>query len=380
MPECSNVCVAMSLVALLVSQALFSSATGAQESAVAPLSASQAPSTQASNAKAPEHSFPDLSIPPNADEKTLDEIVTRAKSARPHTPQEYQAMQTALRDASKQLMSLLKGKEHVPRYQQAELDAISGAVALMTYFGEDAKKKTLEQVHAFLKARKKLSMPDIQTGMLAAAMLELQPDKQPAHDTYKLLDELLEKDEREEMQSLRLNLQAAIRRLGLLGNKFELDIESLDGSRVKIDDLAGKYVVVDFFATWCEPCLAEVPRIQKHYAKYKDKGLAVIGISLDENTKSLKAYLERAQLPWPVIHDDAADELDRLQMKFGISQLPTVLLLNKEGTVVSLEARGAELDRLVQMLFEAPTPAPPQQTAPVAQPAASTTDSRLDRK
>ena len=62
-------------------------------------------------------------------------------------------------------------------------------------------------------------------------------------------------------------------------------------------------------------------------------------------------------LPWPVVHDNASDPLERLQMTFGIAHLPTVLLLNKEGTVVSLEARGAELERLMQMLFEAPTPA-----------------------
>ena len=64
-------------------------------------------------------------------------------------------------------------------------------------------------------------------------------------------------------------------------------------------------------------------------------------------------------MPWQVIHDNAADPFDRLQLKFGVAALPTVLLLNKEGTVVSLEARGAELDRLMEMIFEAPTPADP---------------------
>ena len=128
---------------------------------------------------------------------------------------------------------------------------------------------------------------------------------------------------------------------------------------VKTEDFAGKFVIVDFFASWCQPCLSEVPRLKKYAAKYKEKGLEVLAISLDETREGLDKYLASAELPWHVIHDNAADPFDRLQLKFGVAALPTVLLLNKEGTVVSLEARGAELDRLMEMIFESPTPAEP---------------------
>ena len=233
----------------------------------------------------------------------------------------------------------------------------------MTFVGEDSQQKTLEQVHEFLKGREELSIQDTQTGMLAAAMLELQPDKQPARDTYQLLCDLLENDSREEMQSLRLNLQASIRRLNLLGNKFDLQATSLDGREIRIDDYAGKFVIVDFFASWCEPCLTDMPHLKEQFAKYQDRGLAVIAISLDTDAQALDKYLQQAELPWPVIHDNAEDPLDRLQMKFGVLHLPTVLLLNKAGAVVSLEARGAELERLTARLFETPTLAEPQATA-----------------
>jgi hypothetical protein len=105
--------------------------------------------------------------------------------------------------------------------------------------------------------------------------------------------------------------------------------------------------------------LSEVPRLKKYAIKYKDKGLEVLAISLDETREGLDKYLAEAELPWQVIHDDAVDPLERLQLKFGVAALPTVLLLNKEGTVVSLEARGAELDRLMEMIFETPTLAEP---------------------
>ncbi|MEM8733538.1 MAG: TlpA disulfide reductase family protein [Planctomycetota bacterium] len=302
--------------------------------------------------------LPDLSIPKGADAKTLSAIVAKAKAVSPASPAQYQAMQTAIRDASRALIKQMKGKEDSNEYKQAELDTITASVALMTFFGEDAKKKTVEQVHNYLKNKETLSITDIQTGMMAAAMLELQPNKKPARDTYELMDELLEEDEREEMQSLRINLKANVRRLQLLGSKFEIDAKALSGDRIKTDNYAGKYVIVDFFATWCQPCLAEVPRLRKQFEKYRSKGLEVVGISLDQDDDALATYLDNEKLPWPVIHDSAEDPMKTLQMRFGVAQLPTVLLLNKEGTVISLEARGAELDRLMDLLFESPTPAP----------------------
>lgn len=303
--------------------------------------------------------FPDLTIPAGARVEDLNAIIRKAQAAQPRSPDQYQQMQTAIRDASRQILIQLRGQEESPQYRQAELDSISSSVALITFFGEDARQKTMEQVHDFLKKRKQLELRDVQMGMMAAAMLELQPNKKPARDTYELLDERLKEDEREEMQSLRINLQASVRRLNLLGSKLELAATAIDGKKIEIDDFAGKFVLVDFFATWCEPCMNEMPRISRHYEKYHSKGLEVIGISLDTDRDALDQYLARADFAWPVIHDSDENPLETLQMKFGISQLPTMLLLNKEGTVVSLEAHGAELDRLLQMLLDAPIPAPP---------------------
>lgn len=349
-----------------------------QSSAATPAEASQA-TAQAPPTEA--EPFPDLTIAADATTDQLIALVDQAKQLRPRTPDQYQAMQTAIRDASKMLAKQLDKVSDAKRIQQAELDTISSSVSLMAFIGEDSQQKTLEQVHEFLKGRKELSLQDTQTGVLAAAMLELQPDKQPARDTYQLLSDLLENDPREEMQSLRLNLQASIRRLDLLGNKFDLAATSLDGREIRIDDFAGKFVIVDFFASWCEPCLTDMPHLKQQFAKYQDKGLAVIAISLDTDATALDKYLQQAELPWPVIHDNAEDPLQRLQMKFGVSHLPTVLLLNKEGAVVSLEARGAELERLMEMLFETPTLAEPQSNdadAPEAEKPAQKTESLIE--
>lgn len=300
--------------------------------------------------------LPDLTFNANSTAEALEKVIATAKGIRPGSPEQYSAMQTAIRDASKQLMTVLKDN-NLPRYKQAQLDSMSASLTLATFFGEEARAKVVEQLKQMLKEREVLSIEDVQMATFAAANLELNPNKKDARDIYALLDELLTEDKREEMQSLRIHLQSSMRRIDLLGKKFEIEYKDIHDKLVKTSDFAGKFVIVDFFASWCQPCLSEVPRLKKYAAKYKEKGLEVLAISLDETRESLDTYLSKAELPWQVIHDNAADPFDRLQLKFGVAALPTVLLLNKEGTVVSLEARGAELDRLMEMLFEAPTPA-----------------------
>ncbi len=306
---------------------------------------------------------PDMSFPPGASKEVLLKVIATAKGFRPFNADQYKLQQTALRDASSALMKLIDNQED-PVRMQAELDVLSSNAALMTNESDEARDQVLEKIITYLKSRKQLSLADVQTGMIVGFYLELQPRKSPARDVYSTMVDLLEKDEREEMQALRINLQASVRRLEMLGNKLDLNVKTIDDKPIKTEDFAGKFVLVDFFATWCGPCIAEVPRLKRHYDKYREKGLEVVAISLDDDRQALDKYLEEAKLPWPVIHDSAPELSDKLQMKFGIASLPTVLFLNKEGVVVSLEARGAELDRLMERLFEMPTPAEPEPEAP----------------
>ena len=317
--------------------------------------ASQNGAPQAAPQAAPPSDFPDLTIPEKADAAALQSIVAKAKQARPTNGEQYKAQQTAIKTASAKLMQMLK--KDSSGYQQAEVDSITASVSLLTFFNEKDQATLITQLTDFLKGRKQLSMQDVQTGMMAAGMLELQPQKQPAHSVYSVLDELLKPDKRPEMQSLRLHIQASIRRLEMLGRKFEFEAKSIDGKSLKTDDFAGKYVLVSFFASWSKPSIAELSLVKTHYEKYAAKGLVVVGVCMDENRTDLDNILKQTPLPWPVVHDNAANVLDRFQLKYGIASLPTGLLLNKEGTVISLEARNDELTRLMQMLFDAPTPA-----------------------
>lgn len=309
----------------------------------------------------PAADFPDLTIPDNADVATLQSILAKAKQARPVTGENYKSQQNAIKTAAAKLVGLLKKDSR--EYQQAEVDVITSSVALLTFFSEKDQAELTKQLVDFLKNRKQLSMQDVQTGLTAAGMLELRPQKQPAHDVYSVLDELLKDDKRPEMQSMRINVQGSIRRLEMLGRKFEFQASSIAGQSLKAEDFAGKFLLVNFFASWSPPSVAELQLIKAQHEKYSGKGLTVVSVCVDEARPALDNILKQQPLPWAVVHDNAANPLDRLQLKYGIASLPVGFLVNKEGTVISLEARNEELVRLMQILFETPTPAEPNPAA-----------------
>jgi thiol-disulfide isomerase/thioredoxin len=142
------------------------------------------------------------------------------------------------------------------------------------------------------------------------------------------------------------------RRLNLLGNPIELTGQQLDGSEFDWDAYRGKVVLVDFWATWCGPCLAEAPNVKKNYEKYHDRGFEVVAISLDTKKSALQDYVKSKQVPWVNLFQSGAGWKHPMAVKYGVSAIPTVFLVNREGNVVSLRARGAELGKQLKILLE----------------------------
>ncbi len=147
-------------------------------------------------------------------------------------------------------------------------------------------------------------------------------------------------------------LQGAGRRLGALGKEIEVVGKTPNGKEVNLAKLKGKVVLVDFWATWCGPCVREIPNIKKMYAKYHDKGFEVIGISVDKEKDKLDEFLKEEKLPWPCIYDSGAPEGERLAEYFGVLSIPQAILVDQQGHVVALEARGPELGRLLARLID----------------------------
>lgn len=156
------------------------------------------------------------------------------------------------------------------------------------------------------------------------------------------------------------NLEGLMRRLNLLGNTMEVTGTLLDGKPVDWKSYRGKVVLVDFWATWCGPCIGELPNVLEMYEAYHDKGFEVIGVSLDDTPEAAEEFIAERKIPWSSIFPK--NEKDRswnhpLAQYYGISGIPTAILVDKDGKVVSLNARDQELRVQLQQLLGDPVAA-----------------------
>jgi thiol-disulfide isomerase/thioredoxin len=147
-----------------------------------------------------------------------------------------------------------------------------------------------------------------------------------------------------------LKMEGAARRLELPGHAIEITGTKIDGTPFDWSNYRGQVVLVDFWATWCSPCLSELPNLKRNYERYHDKGFEVVGISLDDNRRRLENFIADEQLPWTTLFEAGGWETP-LAIYYGISSIPRAILVDRDGTVISIQARGNELDERLAQLF-----------------------------
>ena len=124
----------------------------------------------------------------------------------------------------------------------------------------------------------------------------------------------------------------------------------INGNPISLKDYRKKVVLLDFWATWCGPCIAEMPNVKKVYDTYKDMGFVVIGISLDNDASEVRDFLKECELPWRQVCDGQDGHLKKL---FQIRGIPSLWLIDRAGKVISYNVRGAELRKLVDEAVKA---------------------------
>lgn len=180
------------------------------------------------------------------------------------------------------------------------------------------------------------------------------PDSALAQRALSELIPLFRTNDSPEVQKRLPMLEGIERRLNLPGNAIEVSGTFLDGTKLDWASYRGKVVLVDYWATWCGPCRAEVPNILQNYLKYHDKGFEVIGISLDDTREAAEEYVKQTNIPWPSLFHESTDGSgwqNPMAVRYGITGIPTAILVDQEGKVVSMNARGprlaAELEKLL---------------------------------
>jgi peroxiredoxin len=130
------------------------------------------------------------------------------------------------------------------------------------------------------------------------------------------------------------------------GAKFpDFSEKDLLGNPLSVSQYKDKLVLVEFWATWCAPCVAELPNILKAYNKHHAEGFEVIGVSLDfdQDKQKLKSFLKAKELPW-VQYFDGKGWQNKLAVKYGIDQVPATFLLDRQGKIIAQDLHGEALE------------------------------------
>ena len=136
---------------------------------------------------------------------------------------------------------------------------------------------------------------------------------------------------------------------GKLAPDFEQ--EKPDGTKMKLSDLRGQVVLLDFWASWCGPCRKENPNVVNVYHKYKNDGFTVMNVSLDKSREAWLAAIEKDGLVWPNHVSDLKFWSNEAAQLYKVSGIPFTVLIDKEGKIIGTNIRGEALGETLKSIF-----------------------------
>ncbi|MCA9267468.1 MAG: TlpA family protein disulfide reductase [Planctomycetales bacterium] len=281
------------------------------------------------------------------------EDVRDARPGRPRGPAEYRALHQYLKHAPAAIQAATEKVLTLEKDKKSESYAAASGMLLESKvmgFAEADAEGRKAMLGAVVDHLKKYGVRRTEASIAYGISSALEDaDEKLAGQAYADFAALIEKSDDEEIRSFASAFAGPARRLNLLGSKMDVFGVKLDGTEFDWDEYADKVVLIDFWATWCGPCVAELPNVKEAYDKYHDKGFDVIGVNLDKRRFALDQFLAKNPLPWTQLHSEEPE--GNLADHYGISAIPFIVLVGRDGKVISTHARGRELGRLLEEQF-----------------------------
>ncbi len=246
-----------------------------------------------------------------------------------------------------------KNAADVQEYDKRATPAMNAAAARMRLLDLDEltrneKIEIYKQIHTNLVSPH-MDADDLDMAVAFAEGLETAGDLRLAAQVYHAFATTLATNKEPLIVDLAKTLAGASRRLQLPGNPIQVVGTTIDGKPFDWKTYQGKVVLIDFWATWCGPCRAELPNLQKLHAQYGQRGFEIVSISIDQDRAKLDAYLQQTPMPWVVLHGEKGR--NATAEHYGVNAVPTTILVDRAGRVVSLGARGKKLEeQLIQLM------------------------------
>ena len=234
---------------------------------------------------------------------------------------------------------------NVTRVAALQIASVGAAVVKASEKGDGVM---LRKIGAALveKAAREPSNENLQLFAYGAAQLD-RVDKEIAGAMKRKAFDRFWESENPTLRAFATTYDADRRRAELVGSEMRVEGLFLDGTPVDWSKYRGKVVLIDFWATWCGPCVAEIPNVRALYAKYRESGFEVLGYSLDSDPAALRKFVADNALPWPTLSQkksvDAKPGYVDLAKFYSVKSIPTMILVGRDGKVIYADAKGALL-------------------------------------
>jgi len=292
----------------------------------------------------------------DAEWQKVNEVVERVKNPakKPETREEALAMlKSGITEFDAAYAAALKaGPSNPARWEAALFEAMTGRVREVA--GVPAPAKVAISLDDIVKAADAKTETKSQAS-LVSVIESAEAAEAPGGDTAAWLakaEKHLKDFPEEKMNQMVEGKIKSIKSNAELKTKpLDLKFTAVDGRDVDVSKLQGKVVLVDFWATWCGPCVAELPNVIKAYKELHAKGFEIVGISLDGDKAELEGFVKEKGMEWPQYFDGKGWQ-NEIAVKYGIQSIPAMWLLNKKGMVVSTDARGHLEETVTKLLAE----------------------------